>query len=60
MGFLNRIVEYLTSDGSVKLPPSVGRNEPCHCGSGSKYKKCCFDRDEKIRYEISCKCAGAS
>ena len=19
----------------------VGRNEPCHCGSGMKYKKCC-------------------
>ncbi|MBU1172465.1 MAG: SEC-C domain-containing protein [Proteobacteria bacterium] len=19
----------------------VGRNEPCHCGSGLKYKKCC-------------------
>lgn len=21
---------------------SVGRNEPCHCGSGKKYKKCCL------------------
>jgi hypothetical protein len=21
--------------------PSVGRNEPCPCGSGKKYKKCC-------------------
>jgi hypothetical protein len=20
--------------------PSVGRNEPCHCGSGKKYKYC--------------------
>jgi SEC-C motif-containing protein len=19
----------------------IGRNEPCHCGSGKKYKKCC-------------------
>lgn len=19
-----------------------GRNEPCHCGSGKKYKKCCI------------------
>jgi len=25
-----------------KLPPSkVGRNDPCPCGSGKKYKKCC-------------------
>jgi len=26
----------------------MGRNEPCHCGSGKKYKKCCgIDRYEK-------------
>ncbi len=25
----------------VKIPPKVGRNEPCPCGSGKKYKKCC-------------------
>jgi preprotein translocase subunit SecA len=24
-----------------KAAPSVGRNEPCPCGSGKKYKKCC-------------------
>jgi len=22
-----------------------GRNEPCPCGSGQKYKKCCFAKD---------------
>jgi hypothetical protein len=22
-----------------------GRNEPCHCGSGRKYKQCCLDKD---------------
>jgi uncharacterized protein YchJ len=21
--------------------PKVGRNDPCPCGSGKKYKKCC-------------------
>jgi hypothetical protein len=26
--------------------PSVGRNEPCPCGSGKKYKKCCLEKDE--------------
>ena len=25
----------------VKQGPKVGRNEPCPCGSGMKYKKCC-------------------
>jgi hypothetical protein len=24
----------------VKTEPEVGRNEPCHCGSGKKFKKC--------------------
>ena len=23
----------------------ISRNDPCPCGSGKKYKKCCFDRD---------------
>ena len=25
---------------------TLGRNEPCHCGSGKKYKQCCLDKDE--------------
>jgi uncharacterized protein len=25
----------------VRPQPKVGRNDPCHCGSGRKYKKCC-------------------
>lgn len=25
----------------VNKEPKVGRNEPCPCGSGKKYKKCC-------------------
>ena len=23
----------------------IGRNEPCPCGSGKKYKKCCYGKD---------------
>ena len=25
----------------IKYDRRVGRNEPCPCGSGKKYKKCC-------------------
>lgn len=25
----------------VKIAPKIGRNDPCPCGSGKKYKKCC-------------------
>ena len=29
----------------------IGRNEPCHCGSGKKYKKCCEPRDQQAATE---------
>ncbi|MCU1232441.1 MAG: repeat containing protein [Candidatus Solibacter sp.] len=29
-------------NGSMRL----GRNDPCHCGSGKKYKKCCLAAEE--------------
>jgi tetratricopeptide (TPR) repeat protein len=25
---------------------TIGRNDPCPCGSGQKYKRCCLPRDE--------------
>ncbi len=25
----------------IRVAPKVGRNDPCPCGSGKKYKKCC-------------------
>jgi SEC-C motif len=27
----------------------IGRNEPCPCGSGKKYKRCCLAKHEKAR-----------
>jgi tetratricopeptide (TPR) repeat protein len=24
----------------------TGRNDPCHCGSGKKYKRCCLQKDQ--------------
>ena len=41
-------------------PPaaSVSRNEPCPCGSGRKYKKCCLARDEAERHGRSERVAG--
>ena len=26
--------------------PKIGRNDPCPCGSGRKYKRCCVGKDE--------------
>ena len=28
----------------VKTGPDIGRNDPCTCGSGKKYKKCCASK----------------
>jgi hypothetical protein len=33
--------------------PRPGRNDPCHCGSGRKYKKCHLRDDERARGEES-------
>jgi hypothetical protein len=30
----------------ASVPASLGRNDPCHCGSGKKYKQCHLDKDE--------------
>ena len=27
--------------GTIVKGPKIGRNDPCPCGSGKKYKKCC-------------------
>ena len=28
------------------MPAALGRNDPCHCGSGKKYKQCHLGQDE--------------
>ena len=30
----------------VHVEQQLGRNDPCSCGSGKKYKKCCGSRKE--------------
>jgi len=35
------IMEILRRQEQQKSPAAVGRNDPCPCGSGRKYKKCC-------------------
>ena len=29
------------SSGTIRNEKKIGRNDPCPCGSGKKYKKCC-------------------
>jgi len=39
------------------VPPAQlpGRNDPCHCGSGKKYKKCCEDKDSAAKSAVLAK-----
>jgi SEC-C motif-containing protein len=47
--FVKEVGQWFYVDGDLKgeIPPpekkgpKVGRNEPCPCGSGKKFKKCC-------------------
>ena len=32
--------------GTVIVGKKVGRNDPCPCGSGKKYKKCCMNKEQ--------------
>lgn len=34
--------EWLSTLPQLPRTPKIGRNDPCHCGSGKKYKKCCL------------------
>ena len=37
----NQLAEEEQENSMVRQGPKVGRNEPCPCGSGKKYKQCC-------------------
>ena len=44
--FARRDGQWLYVDGDIVVPKprtvtKIGRNDPCPCGSGKKYKKCC-------------------
>lgn len=32
---------------TVHVEKRPGRNDPCHCGSGKKYKNCCLKKDQE-------------
>jgi len=37
----DRMMDSSGPQGTIRTGKKVGRNEPCPCGSGKKYKKCC-------------------
>lgn len=46
---------------AIVAPMKPGRNDPCHCGSGQKYKKCHLGSDDAARSaELSAAAAAAA
>ena len=46
------VAESHGGDGTIAKKPvrkvnKIGRNDPCPCGSGKKYKNCCLDKDKQ-------------
>lgn len=41
IGLLKELAQIEAEFGKNAAPKKVGRNDPCPCGSGKKYKKCC-------------------
>jgi tetratricopeptide (TPR) repeat protein len=39
---LHEFLRSATPSGGTARPAKVGRNDPCPCGSGKKFKKCCL------------------
>lgn len=42
-GYTPRELFYINEKNkrNIPKPTKIGRNDPCPCGSGKKYKKCC-------------------
>jgi len=45
--YLNKWKSKEKNHFNKKFHSKIGRNDPCYCGSGKKYKKCCLDLDRK-------------
>ncbi len=55
LGFLpEQMDRVISASGPLRRAATkVGRNDPCPCGSGKKYKKCCFEKDQERLHHSS-------
>jgi tetratricopeptide (TPR) repeat protein len=42
------------------MPTKTGRNDPCPCGSGKKYKHCCLEKDQATEHAKFASAAAAA
>jgi len=41
---ISEVERLLNPPKPKQVEPKVGRNDPCPCGSGKKFKKCCMNK----------------
>jgi SWIM/SEC-C metal-binding protein len=41
---LSDIERAIAAREPARAAPKIGRNDPCPCGSGKKFKRCCVDQ----------------
>jgi len=54
MGFFDRVISAVKKQQECAPAVAPGRNDPCWCGSGKKYKKCHLVEEEKKAAENAC------
>jgi hypothetical protein len=52
MGFFSKKSEDTKKSTEAVQRADIGRNDPCHCGSGKKYKKCHADKDAATEHNV--------
>jgi SWIM/SEC-C metal-binding protein len=43
---ISEVQRLLNPPKPIQADPKVGRNDPCPCGSGKKFKKCCMNKQQ--------------
>lgn len=54
MGLFEKTLKVFQGSGNEGPAEKPGRNEPCWCGSGKKYKKCHLPEDDKKAAAKAC------
>lgn len=54
MGLFDRVLDLFKTGNDAKPAVLPGRNEPCWCGSGRKYKKCHEPEDHQEKVSKAC------
>jgi len=50
---ISDVERVLNPSQPIRIAATVNRNDPCPCGSGKKYKKCCMNKSTTMNQDIA-------